>query len=193
MIFKTFQSELDGICNKIGFSKRNFAEWGKQVSASFKESEGVVNKFKNTLQTMFTAQSENANNLIRNKKGDIISKDNIDSLIPELTENATDKILNQIVAINKANDSWQDYFKQLENRGQGYIVDLIKNTVDLSKLTGEDLVNANQQARASVLAHNEAIKAQTLSAKAGSVALKALSIAGNMIAMWAISKAIELI
>ncbi|MDE6687687.1 MAG: hypothetical protein K2K17_10270 [Lachnospiraceae bacterium] len=191
MIFKTFQSNLDGISNKIGFSKRSFAEWSKQVSTSFKESEGVVNKFKNTIQTIFTVQSENTNTWIRNNMGDIISKDNIDSLIPELTENGTDKILNQIIAIDKANDSWQDYFKQLESQGQGCIVDLIKNTDDLSKLTGEDLVKANQQSRASALAHNEAIQAQTLSAKAGKVALQALATAGNMIAMWAISKGIE--
>ena len=73
-----------------------------------------------------------------------------------------------------------------------YIVDLIKNTDDLSKLTGEDLVKANQQARASALAHNEAIKAQTFSAKAGKVALQALAMAGNMLIGWAIIKGIEL-
>ena len=190
MIFKTFQSELDGISNKIGFSKRSFAEWGKQVSVSFKESEGVVNKFKNTLQTMFVMKSENSNNWIKNKMGDIISKDNIDSFIPELTKNSADKILDQIIAIDKANDSWQDYFKQLEKQGQGYIVDLIKNTDDLSKLMGEDLINANKKAREAAIAHNNALKQQTLGAKAATVATKALSVALNMIAMWFITEAI---
>ena len=58
MIFKIFQSDLDGISNKIGFSKRSFAEWGKQVSNSFKESEGVINSFKNALKTAFTVPVE---------------------------------------------------------------------------------------------------------------------------------------
>lgn len=195
MIFKTFQTDLDGISNKIGFSKRSFAEWGKQVSNSFKESEGIINSFKNTLKTAFTVPVEKDNSWIKNKLGEIVDKDNINSYIPELTgKKASDlaqRIREQSVAVADATDGWEDYFAELKNSGQGYIVDLIKNTDDLSKLTGEDLVKANQQARASALAHNEAIKAQTFSAKAGKVALQALAMAGNMIAMWAISEVIS--
>lgn len=196
MIFKTFQTDLDGISNKIGFSKRSFAEWGKQVSNSFKESEGIINSFKNTLKTAFTVPVEKDNSWIKNKLGEIVDKDNINSYIPELTgKKASDlaqRIREQSVAVADATDGWEDYFAELKNSGQGYIVDLIKNTDDLSKLTGEDLVKANQEARASALAHNEAIKAQTFSAKAGKVALQALAMAGNMIAMWGISKGLEL-
>lgn len=196
MIFKTFQTDLDGISNKIGFSKRSFAEWGKQVSNSFKESEGIINSFKNTLKTAFTVPVEKDNSWIKNKLGEIVDKDNINSYIPELTgKKASDlaqRIREQSVAVVDATDGWEDYFAELKNSGQGYIVDLIKNTDDLSKLTGEDLVKANQQARASALAHNEAIKAQTFSAKAGKVALQALAMAGNLLAMWGISKGLEL-
>ena len=85
MIFKTFQSDLDGISNKIGFSKRSFAEWGNQVSASFKESEGVMNRFKNALKTAFTASVESDNDWIKNKFGKIVSKENIDTYIPQFT------------------------------------------------------------------------------------------------------------
>lgn len=85
MIFKTIQSGLDGISNKIGFSKRSFAEWGKQVSISFKESEGVVNSFKNALKTAFTVPIEKNNGWIKNEFGEIVDKDNIDSYIPKLT------------------------------------------------------------------------------------------------------------
>ena len=196
MIFKTFQSDLDGISNKIGFSKRSFAEWGKQVSASFKESEGGINSFKKALKTAFSVPIKKDNSWIKNEFGEIVDKENIDSYIPQLVKedasNLAQKIREQSIAVANAKDGWEDYFAQLKGKNQGYIIDLIKNTDDLSKLTGEDLVKANQQARASALAHNEVIKAQTLSAKAGTVALKALSIAGNMIAMWAISKGLEL-
>ena len=92
--------------------------------------------------------------------------------------------------IKKNKATWQGYFDTCKG-GNEYLIDLIKNTNDLSKLTGEDLVEANQQARASALAHNEALKAQTFSAKAGKAALQALATAGNMLAMWAISKGIE--
>ena len=197
MIFKTFQSDLDGISNKIGFSKRRFAEWGKQASNSFKESEGVINSFKNALKTAFTVPVEKDNSWIKNKLEKIVDKDNINSYIPELTDKKASylaqRIREQSIAVADATDGWEDYFAELKNNGQSYIVDLIKNTDDLSKLTGEDFVKANQQARTSALAHNEAIKAQTFSAKAGKVALQALATVGNMLVAWGITEVISAI
>ena len=185
------KNNLDGISNKIGFSKRSFAEWGTQVATTFKESEGFVNRFKNTLKTMFTVQSENSDNYFKNAFGEIVTKDNIDSYIPKITESRTNEILEEINAVRQANGSWNDYYKTLKS-GEDYVVDLIKNTDDLSKLTGDDLVQANQNAREAVLAHNNGLKQMTLGAKAANVAMKALSIAGNMIVYALIAKGIEL-
>ena len=56
--------------------------------------------------------------------------------------------------------------------------------------TQSNLVKANQQARASTLDHNEAIKAQTLSAKAHKAALQALATIGNMALMYGATKLI---
>ncbi len=58
-------------------------------------------------------------------------------------------------------------------------------------ITAEGVIKVNKQARASALAHNEAIKAQTFSAKAGKVAFQALATAGNMIVMWGVSKIVS--
>ena len=58
MMFKTYDNDIDGITNKLGFSKRSFAEWGKQVSNAFTESEGKMNKFKNTLGAVFVPQKD---------------------------------------------------------------------------------------------------------------------------------------
>lgn len=195
MIFKTFQAELDGISNKIGFNKRSFAEWGKQVSISFKESKSVINSFKNALKTAFTVPRERKD-WTKNKYEEIVDKDNIDSYISKLKEEdasgLAQKIREQSVAVAEAKDGWEDYFAELKNNSQGYIVDLIKNTHDLSKLTGEDLVKANQKARESAIAHNEQIKNMSLSAKAGKVVFQSLAMAGNMLAFTLISKGIEL-
>lgn len=60
MMFKTYDSDIDGITNKLGFSKRSFAEWGEQVSRVFTESEGKMNKFKNTLSAVFVPQKDNS-------------------------------------------------------------------------------------------------------------------------------------
>lgn len=59
MIFKTYDSDIEGIANKLGFSKRSFAEWGEQVSSAFTESEGKMNKFKNTLSAVFVPKKDN--------------------------------------------------------------------------------------------------------------------------------------
>ena len=76
--------------------------------------------------------------------------------------------------------------------GEDFVVNLIKNTDDLSKLTGKDLVTANQQAREAAIAHNATLKQQTLSAKAATVAMNALSAVGNMIAFALIAKGVQL-
>ncbi len=87
--------------------------------------------------------------------------------------------------------SWQDYSNRLDD-SQKWIAKWGQETEGQIR-TQEDLVKANQQARASAIAHNAALKQQTIGAKATTVALKALSMAGNMLIMWAITKAIELV
>ena len=182
---------MDGISNKIGFSKRSFAEWGKQISTSFKESEGVINSFKNVLKTVFTVPVQKDNHWIKNSLGEIVNKENIDSFIPQLDSNRVEEIITEINAVNKAKGSWNAYYKTLHD-GEDFVVNLIKNTDDLSKLTGKDLVTANQQAREAAIAHNATLKQQTLSAKAATVAMKALSAVGNMIAFALIAKGVQL-
>ena len=196
MIFKTFDSKIDKWTSKIGIFGKSFNELGTAVNEAFKsvidtldnfdENVGFWESLKNNL---FSGKPDK--NWIKDSFGNIISKENIDSYIAELDLDSAKEKLQGIFDWQedvKNNDkTWQDYFDTLDD-GESYIADLIKNTDDLSKLTGEDLVKANQQARASALAHNEALKAQTFSAKAGKVALQALATAGNMLAMWTISK-----
>ncbi|MDE7435672.1 MAG: hypothetical protein K2N01_07635, partial [Lachnospiraceae bacterium] len=126
--------------------------------------------------------------------GEIVSQDNIDSYIPELSSDAAQNKFKEILGwnkkIKKGSKTWSDYYQTLDDN-EDYIIDLIKGTDDLSKLTSEDLVEANQAARASAISHNEAIKAQSLSARAGQVALKGLAAAGNMFLMLAIVKVIQ--
>ena len=87
MIFRTFDSDLDGISNKLGFSKRSFSEWIKQVKASFIQGTNVLQKFKNTLSTAFISTKNGENNTwITNSSGQIISNDNIDLYLPKLEQ-----------------------------------------------------------------------------------------------------------
>lgn len=210
MIFKTYENDLDGIFNKLGFKKRTFAEWGSQVKEAFNGAETGANKFYTTLnkissvmKTAFTVPKDKLD-WIKNAQGEIVTKNNIDSYIPQLPQDEADGLVKliqaQSIAVTNGTSNWQDYFQNLNINGQKHITELIKNTKDLSKITGDDLVQATNAARESALKHNAALQQETLGAKAATLGLKALSVAGNIafsmgvsIAISAIIKGIDLL
>ena len=162
MIFKIYESDLDGITNKLGFSKRTFAEWGSQVKQSFKEAEVGSNKFHTRIKQLSSATKtalfapKDGVDWIKTLGGEIVDKDNIDSFIPKLNNDIANNMAKEIFAIDKAGISWDAYFSKLKKGNQEYIIDFIKNNKNLSKVTGEDLVKANKNARQAVIAHNAA-------------------------------------
>lgn len=192
-IFKTYEDDLNGISNKIGFSKRSFAEWGAQVSKTFKESEGFVNTFKNTLKTMLFAQTQNNKNW-HMVNGNIVTKDNLDFYIPNLNTDSArielENLQNIQNEINRTKGSWDDYNNQFLD-GKKYLLEYAKSN-DVLKASVDNIKQANQQARESVIAYNNALQQQTFSAKATTAALSVLRTVGNMVAFMLISKGIEL-
>lgn len=203
MIFKTYENDLDGIFNKLGFNKRTFAEWGSQVKEAFNGAETGANKFYTTLnkissvmKTAFTVPKDKLD-WIKNSQGEIVTKNNIDSYIPQLSQDKADGLVKSIqaqsIAVTNGTKNWQDYFQELDDKKQGHITDLIKNTKDLSKLTGDDLVQATNAARESALKHNAALQQETLGAKAATLGLEALSVVGNALISMGISFAISAI
>lgn len=203
MIFKTYENDLDGIFNKLGFNKRTFAEWGSQVKEAFNGAETGANKFYTTLnkissvmKTAFTVPKDKLD-WIKNSQGEIVTKNNIDSYIPQLSQDKADGLVKAIqaqsIAVTNGTSNWQDYFQNLNIKGQKHITELIKNTKDLSKLTGDDLVQAINAARESALKHNAALQQETLGAKAATLGLEALSVVGNALISMGISFAISAI
>lgn len=203
MIFKTYENDLDGIFNKLGFNKRTFAEWGSQVKEAFNGAETGANKFYTTLnkissvmKTAFTVPKDKLD-WIKNSQGEIVTKNNIDSYIPQISQEEADgsakSIQAQSIAVANGTKNWQDYFQNLNITGQKHITELIKNTKDLSKLTGDDLVQATNAARESALKHNAALQQETLGAKAATLGLEALSVVGNALISMGISFAISAI
>lgn len=203
MIFKTYENDLDGIFNKLGFNKRTFAEWGSQVKEAFNGAETGANKFYTTLnkissvmKTAFTVPKDKLD-WIKNSQDEIVTKNNIDSYIPQLSQDEADGLVKSIqaqsIAVTNGTKNWQDYFQELDDKKQGPITDLIKNTKDLSKLTGDDLVQATNAARESALKHNAALQQETLGAKAATLGLEALSVVGNALISMGISFAISAI
>ncbi len=197
MIFKTFENnDIDKWTYKIGIFGKSFNELGTIINNVFKTYLNNIDDFDKNI-SFWDALKGNLfskdDNWIKNSLGEIVSKDNIDSYIKELDlDSAKQKLLDIFDwddLVKNGTKTWDEYFDTCKG-GNEYIIDVVKSTDDLSKLTGEDLVTANQKARASVIAHNQALQQETLGAKMSSVALKALAMAGNMFLMWAVTKVI---
>ncbi len=132
------------------------------------------------------------------KKEDIKSQlIDVEALYPKIDKDNFDfdGWIDQLNGIDKevkaGTKSWQDYSASL-NDNQKWIAKWGQETEGQIR-TEKDLVQANQKARESAIAHNEELKNLTLGAKAAKVATKALAMAGNMLLSWGISKGIELI
>lgn len=205
MIFNTFNNDAEKWTSKIGMFGKSFDELRNSVNNSFKEIIDNIDNFDKdvsfweSLKNNLAPKDDSGKSFIRNSLGEIISQDNIDSYIKELDISSAKDIQKEILSIaedvNAGNITWDDYFEIQEKTNNKYINETIKNTKDLSKLTAGDLVQANQKARSNVIAHNNALNQQTLSAKASKLALQGLALAGNMLVSMGISlvvsKAIE--
>lgn len=186
MIFKTFNNDIDKWTAKIGIFGKSFNELGTAINNAFKS---VIDNFDNFDENVGFWESLK-NNLLP-KKEDITSQ--LVDVMPEInTDNLIDatekiKILSKDVA--NGTTTWQELFDTLPE-GQKHFAQLgqqMKGQI----ITTEGVAKANQAARDAAIAHNAALKQQTLGAKAATVAMKALSIAGNMLLMWGISKIAE--
>ena len=163
-------------------------ELGQQMAQSAREGRTAFRKTGNVISTFFSPKKD-----WRKFDDKIITKSNIDSYIPKLNEASASALLkefqNQQAIINGSPQTWDDYFKPLKG-GKEWQVGFIQNT-DLEKASAKDLMNANKAARESILAHNQAIKAQTVAARAGKAALQGLAMAANMVVMFFLAKGIE--
>lgn len=181
MILKTIPSDV----NKSG---KAFEFLGKKISdlkATFDNAGGGIKGFRSALAKL-TKKDFKLNDV-----GEIITNDNIDSFIPTLSDKRAKNLAKKIVSTNKTNGSWDRFYESFENKHEKeYIKDFIKNTEDLSKVTGEDLVKANKEARQSILDHNEALQKTSLSSKAASIGIGLLKTALNSIAFIAITQAV---
>lgn len=175
MIFKTYETDLDGISNKLGFNKRSFAEWGKQVSESFNNAGRGLSGFKEAFKTALVVpvKLEEIKLIEELDFSSVFPVENAKRFFEAFNENGSQSI----ATLTK----WCDKLGVTDKTMRAYLVDCMQKQVPASFQGYNDYVQ-------SAIANNKQL---TLSAKAGKVALQALATAGNMIAMWAISKVIS--
>ncbi|MCM1120402.1 MAG: hypothetical protein NC543_13695 [bacterium] len=194
MKFKTFNSDIDKISSKWGMFGRSFNDIGTAIIGKINDINRAFQATNGDLIGSIKDSDSIWKRLYPSKESIKSHIIDIDALFPKQDDSYFSSKLTKLVAFNqKVSDGskkWQDYFKNLSD-GEKWQIEFVQNT-DLQKASLSDVKKAYDSARTSALAHNEAIKAQTFSAKAGKVALQALATVGNMLAMWAITKGLEL-
>lgn len=91
--------------------------------------------------------------------------------------------------VSTGQSTWQQLY-DAKPADQKYLVQLGQQMEGLI-ITEQEVINANQAMRQSALEHNAALKAQTLSAKAGKMAFQALATAGNMLLFTAVMEGVQ--
>ncbi len=91
--------------------------------------------------------------------------------------------------VSAGQSTWQQLY-DAKPADQKYLVQLGQQMEGLI-ITEQEVINANQAMRKSALEHNAALKAQTLSARAGKMAFQALAAAGNMLLFTAVMEGVQ--
>ena len=127
--------------------------------------------------------------------GDIVNSENINSYIPEVADDRMSELVKQLaaqdIAVKNGKATWADFYENLSDGEKRYIPNLVNEMNDVSKVTGNDIVKANQKARKSTIDYNNGLKQMTLGAKAAKFAMSALASVGTMVVMTLITQGIS--
>lgn len=154
MVFKTFDGDSFG--DKIGFSKRPFAQWSSDIAKATSDIDGFFTKAKVGFKTAFTVPKGENGGLL-----DLLQGNKLDAAFSDFNEDTKNGTANVAHFMEQCKD---DSFKK-------YI-----ESVDDGKYTVQGYTKFVNES-------NTALKATSLSSKAAAVGMKALSVAMNMAVM----------
>ena len=190
MIFKTFDSDKDTFSSKFGILGKSFEDIGNRFK---KVSDELIVTNDYTISNIANAWK---NSSVKKDLSDkfIITKSDIQDKLKDLSvyeknpQSILDNLLEQKEFVDSNQSSWQKYFEGL-SEGEKWQAKFVQEN-DLTKVSLDDVKNAQNATKQSAIAYNNRLEQMTIGAKAANVALKGLALAGNMIAMFAITTAI---
>ncbi len=192
MIFKTFDNDIDKISAKWGIFGKSFNDIGTAITSkisdinkNFQATDDLIGSIKNSGDSIWSRLYPSKED-IQSQFVDVMPEINVNNIV-----DATEKIKTLSKDVANGTTTWQELFDTLPE-GQKHIAQLGQQ-MEGQIITTEGVAKANQKARSSALAHNEALKQQTLGAKAATVAMKALNIVANMAVTWLISEGIQFV
>lgn len=192
MIFKTFDSDKDTFSSKFGIFGKSFEDIGNRFK---KVSDELIATNDYTISNIANAWK---NSSIKKDLSDkfIITKSDIEDKLKDLSvyeQNPSD-ILKDLQKINNASKldptTWQKYFDTLAE-GEKWQVKFVQEN-DLTKVSLDDVKNAQNAAKQSAIAYNNGLEQMTIGAKAANIALEGLKMAANMIVGMLIAEGIQL-
>lgn len=182
MIFKTFDSDKDTFSSKFGIFGKSFEDIGNRF---IKVSNELIATNDYTISNIANAWK---NSSVKKDLSDkfIITKSDIQNKLKDLSvydqdpSNILASLLNNKEKIEAGQKTWQDYFNCLKE-GEKWQVKFVQEN-DLTKVSLDDVKNAQNAAKQSAIAYNNGLEQMTIGAKTANIALKGLAIAGNMVA-----------
>ena len=195
MIFKTFENnDVDKWTAKIGLFGKSFND---VIDSINKRKLDIDNLMSSGLVSSYSDAKKQVGGLFSYlyPKKDIKSQlIDVDTMYPKIDTSNVKEIKAEIIDMSKSvsdgKKTWQELF-EASPVGKKHFAELGQQ-MEGQIITEEGLITANEKARDSALAHNNALKQQTLGAKAASMALEGLKYVGNMLASIALSAVISL-
>lgn len=192
MIFKTFDSDKDTFSSKFGIFGKSFGDIGNRFK---KVSNELIETNDYTISNIVNAWK---NSSVKKDLSDkfIITKSDIQNKLKDLSvydqdpSNILASLLNNKEKIEAGQKTWQDYFNCLKE-GEKWQVKFVQEN-DLTKVSLDDVKNAQNAAKQSAIAYNNGLEQMTIGAKAANIALEGLKMAANMIAGMLIAEGIQL-
>ena len=193
MIFKTFDSDKDTFLSKFGIFGKSFEDIGNRFK---KVSNELIATNDYTISNIANAWK---NSSVKKDLSDkfIITKSDIQNKLKDLSvydqdpSNILASLLNNKEKIEAGQKTWQDYFNCLKE-GEKWQVKFVQEN-DLTKVSLDDVKNAQNAAKQSAIAYNNGLEQMTIGAKAANIALEGLKMAANMIAGMLIAEGIQLV
>ena len=190
MIFKTFDSDKDTFSSKFGILGKSF--------------EDIRNRFKKVSDELIVTNDYTISNIANAWKNSsvkknlsdkfIITKSDIQDKLKDLSvyeknpQGILDNLLEQKELVDYNQSSWQKYFEGLAE-GEKWQAKFVQEN-DLTKVSLDDVKNAQNAAKQSAIAYNNGLKQMTIGAKAANIAMKGLALVGNMLALYLLTKVI---
>lgn len=196
MIFKTFNSGKGTFSSQFGVLGKSFEDIGSRFK---KMSDELISTNDYTISNIVNAWK---NSSIKKDLSDkfIITQEDIQdkfidlSIYDNFNENKASSILKNLQTTNEQVEAnattWDAYLQGFKDQPEMQWQKEFIQTMDIQKATTEDVVKAQNTARESAIAYNNSLQQMTIGAKAANIAMKALAMVGNMVAMYAISKLI---